>query len=206
MTQTQPRSPWNKGKSVGPKRPLTLVQARAIATHLETTHRTRDLALFATAFDTMLRGIDLLRLTVADVTTEGGGVREYVPVFQRKTGRSHLTTLTANTQATLSRWIAEAGLKQSDFLFSNVRGPSSKPLSTDQYRKLVKQWVMSIGLDPTEYSSHSMRRTKAVLVFMATGDIGLVRLLLGHANIASTTSYLGSELGRALDVSKRFEL
>jgi integrase len=66
--------------------------------------------------------------------------------------------------------------------------------------------VSSIGLDPKQYGTHSMRRTKASLIYKKTGNIRAVQLLLGHTKLESTVRYLGIEVDDALAISEQVEL
>lgn len=198
--------PWNKGKCVGQKKPLTPDQVQQIKTRLEVSVNTRDLVLFATAFDTMLRAVDLLSLTVDDVRTIDGEIRETFSIRQQKTGKGNLVSLTPYTRKALKAWIAESEKGGGDYLFTAIWKGRVTPLSTDQYRNLIKGWVRSIGLDPRDYSSHSLRRTKASWVYKESRhDIKAVQHLLGHKSIASTASYLGVEREEALGMAKKFE-
>jgi integrase len=78
-----------------------------------------------------------------------------------------------------------AGRKPGDFLFAGRRG-SKRSITTRQYARLVSEWVTSIGLDPHNYGTHSLRRTKATLIYRRTGNLRAVQLLLGHTKIEST--------------------
>ncbi|SCA56728.1 Phage integrase family protein [Candidatus Terasakiella magnetica] len=198
--------PWNKGKSVGQKKPLTLAEADQIKTYLETEGKLRDLALFSTAFDTMLRGNDLLSIHVKDVQSANGIVRDEIFIRQHKTRREVLVGLSPFTRHTLGRWINHAALHATDFLFIRRRGFEHLPISTDQYRKLVKSWVSAIGLDAVDYSSHSLRRTKAVLVFEKSKNVEAVRHLLGHQRLSSTSAYLNVDKRNALKLAAEFQL
>ena len=71
-------------------------------------------------------------------------------------------------------------------------------ISTRQYGRMLKDWVASIGLEPSAYGSHSMRRTKAAQIYKKTGNLRAVQLLLGHTKMDSTVRYLGIELEDAL--------
>jgi integrase len=63
-----------------------------------------------------------------------------------------------------------------------------------------------IGLDPDMYGTHSMRRTKATLIYRKTKNIRAVQILLGHSKIESTVRYLGVEVDDALDISEHMEV
>lgn len=204
--RTTPPRPWNKGKSVGQMRPLTVQQVQTVKRLLEAEGNLRDLALFATALDTMLRGSDLLALTVADVTDHEGQVREEFTVRQRKTDQGTLVGLTPYTRAVLARWIAGSRKPPWAPLFTGLRKSKDKALTTAQYRRLVKKWVGFARLDPKQYSSHSLRRTKAALVFEATRNIEVVRELLGQTSVSATSAYLNVGKRRALDIARKLEI
>jgi len=158
--------------------PLTQEQVRTIRFLLqaEVDSNPRDLALFCTAIDTMLRASDLLSLSVADVTDHTGIVREEFPVRQRKTGNGTIVGITPETRAAIDRWITYAGRLRWQPLFSGRRGgPKSEwgdaQLSKVQYRILIKKWVAAARLNPADYSSHSLCRTKAAIIYEKTKDI-----------------------------------
>jgi len=90
------------------------------------------------------------------------------------------------------------------FFTSRVR--SSEHLSTRQYARLIKQWVQMLGLDPSVYGTHSMRRTKATLIYKRTKNLRAVHLLLGHTKLESTVRYLGVEVDDALEIAEQPEV
>ena len=102
-------------------------------------------------------------------------------------------------------WIGAAKLRSESFLFPS-RLHKSEHLSTRQYGRIVDGWVTSIGLDPSAYGTHSMRRTKASLIYRRTGNLRAVQLLLGHTKIESTVRYLGIEVDDALEMAERTEV
>jgi integrase len=51
-------------------------------------------------------------------------------------------------------------------------------MSTRQYARLVSRWIASIGLNPSFFGTHSLRRTKATLIYRRTGNLRAVQLLL----------------------------
>ena len=204
--RTSRKTPWNKGQSVGQMRPLTPAQVRTIKHILEAEGNLRDLALFATAIDTMLRSIDLLRLKVEDATDHEGQIRDEFAIRQQKTATGTLVSLTPYTRKVLGKWI-EAGRKTPwDFLFTGLRRSKTQALTTAQYRRLVKKWVGYARLDPKAYSSHSLRRTKAALIFEQTRNIEVVRELLGQSSVSATSAYLNVGKKRALEIAKKLEI
>lgn len=89
---------------------------------------------------------------------------------------------------------------------SHSRGHSRPHLSTRQYARIVNRWIASIGLDPHKDGTHSLRRTKATLIYKKTGNLRAVQLLLGHTKLESTVRYLGIEVDDALLISEQTEL
>ena len=198
------RVPWNKGKLTGQKPPFTLKQIWAIRIRLQIERRIRDLALFNLAIDSKLRGCDLVRLRVRDVD-HGEQAVSRAMVLQQKTGRPVRFELTEQTREALQVWIGERNLMADDFLFpSRVR--SSGHISTRQYGRIVNAWVSLIGLNPSDFGTHSLRRTKATLIYRRTKNLRAVQLLLGHTKLESTVRYLGIEVDDALEIAERTEV
>ncbi len=201
----RPRRPaWNKGRIVGQKRPLLPKHVWAIRVRLEIAENVRDLALFNTAIDSKLRGCDLVRLKVADVYA-AGHVRERTSILQSKTQKPVRFELTEGTRRSIQHWLAHPMMIGQEHLWP---GRFHEPLhiSTRQYARLVRDWVMSIGLEPSAYGTHSMRRTKVAQIYRKTGNLRAVQLLLGHTKMDSTVRYLGVELEDALAISEAVEI
>ena len=164
----------------------------------------RNLALFNLAIDSKLRACDLLGLRVSDVAN-GLTVQSRGKIIQSKTGRPVRFELTRRTKESVSAWIAAGELTSDDFLFPS-RQRSSQHLSTRQYARIMKTWTESIGLDPMRYGTHSMRRTKATLIYRQTKNLRAVQLLLGHSKLDSTVRYLGIEIDDALEMSEQIDV
>jgi integrase len=177
----KPSVPWNKGRLTGQKAPLKLKEIWAIRIRLQLAQRTRDLALFNLAIDSKLRGCDLVSLRVGDVA-QGNNVLRRAIVMQQKTNRPVQFEITEQTRQSVAAWIDEAQLKAGQHLFPS-RVAKSPHLSTRQYARIVESWVASIGLDPAAYGTHTMRRTKATLIYRRTKNLRAVQLLLGHTKL-----------------------
>ena len=204
-TKTAGRAvPWNKGKLVGQKPPLKLKEIWAIRIRLQLGHRTRELALFNLAIDSKLRGCDLVGLHVHDVV-QGSRVASRAIVMQKKTQRPVQFEITEQTRDAVAAWIAVAHLKPEQYLFPS-RVSESPHVSTRQYSRIVGSWVGSIGLDPATYGTHSLRRTKATLIYRRTRNLRAVQLLLGHTKLESTVRYLGIEVDDALEIAEQTEV
>ena len=198
------REPWNKGKLVGQKAPFKLKEIWAIRIRLQLAQRKRELALFNLAIDSKLRACDLVKLRVRDVC-HADRVSARAIVMQQKTRRPVQFEITDHTRAALAEWIKLSGLRSDDFVFPG-RAPRSAHLSTRQYSRIVRSWVTEIGLDPSAYASHSLRRTKASLIYRRTKNLRAVQLLLGHSKLESTVRYLGIEVDDALEMAEQTEV
>lgn len=196
--------PWNKGKLVGQKCPLKLKERWAVRVRLQLAYKHRDLALFNLAIDSKLRGSDLVKIRVSDVS-KSGIVSNRAMVTQQKTGRPVQFEITEQTRDAISVWIEKAELSGSCYLFPS-RIKSSRHLSTRQYARIVEYWVTEIGLDPSRYGTHSLRRTKPTLIYKRTKNLRAVQLLLGHTKLESTVRYLGIEVDDALEIAEQTEI
>jgi len=160
--------------------------------------------MFNLAIDSKLRGCDLVSLKVDDVAPHGHAV-DRGTVRQKKTGRPVRFEMTEQTREALDAYIKSAGKKPGDFLFTSRRG-RDRGMTTRQYARLVAAWTASIGLDPKFFGTHSLRRTKATLIYRRTGNLRAVQLLLGHKKIESTVRYLGIEVDDALVIAEQVDV
>ena len=198
------RRAWNRGRILGQKRPLLPKHVWAIRVRLELAVSTRDLALFNMAIDSKLRGCDLVRLLVSDAYV-AGCVKERTSIMQSKTKQPVQFEITEGTRKSLRAWINDPAMIGSDFLWPG-RFHDPNHISTRQYARLVKHWVASIGLEPSAFGTHSMRRTKVAQIYKKTGNLCAVQLLLGHTKMDSTVRYLGVDLEDALAISESVEI
>jgi len=188
----------------GPKPPLKPKQIWSIRTRLNIAKRVRDAAMFDLAIDTKLRGCDLVRLRIGDIALHGT-VRNRATVVRRKTGRPVQFEITEQARTSVQSWLNTVGTRPEAYLFPS-RMDRTGHLSTRQYARLVDEWVGLIGLDPSAYGTHSLRRTKAALIYKRTGNLRAVQLLLGHTKLESTVRYLGIEVDDALTISEQTEI
>jgi integrase len=140
--------------------------------------RSRDVQC---AIDSKLRACDLTAVKVDDVAMSGR-VKSRAIVIQKKTGRPVQFEIAEQTRDTVARWIDTAGLRHGGFLFPS-RICDGRPICTRQYARLVSRWISPLGLDPTRYGTHSLRRTKPTLIYRRTGNLRAVQLLLGHTKL-----------------------
>lgn len=187
---TPKRKAWNKGRSIGQKRPLLPKQIWAIRARLELAGYLRDLALFNVAIDSKLRGWDLVKLAVADLLKDGR-VRERVSIIQSKTKKPVQFEPTENTRDTVIAWVRSPEMIGGRFLFSS-RFHDRGHISTGQYGRLVGGWVSSIGLEPSGYGTHLMRRTKAAeipLTTLKTGILAAMAAFTPSGESSNTTTF-----------------
>jgi integrase len=211
------RTPWNKGKLTGAKPPLRPKHVWSIRTKLQMADRKRDLALFNLAIDSKLRGCDVIGLKVEDIAPNGYAI-ERATIRQKKTGRSVRFEVTEQTRQAVDDYLRVANRKRGDFLFAAQR-LADRGLSTRQYARLVADWIRGIGLDPCLFGrtvntprssgvpgTHSLRRTKATMIYRRTGNLRAVQLLLGHTKIERTVRYLGVEVDDALAIAEQIDV
>jgi site-specific recombinase XerC len=198
------KSAWNAGKQVGAKRALKVRQIWSIRFFLDREGRMRDRALFDLAIDSKLRGCDLVKIKIGTLVA-GPSIRARSMVIQQKTGRPVQFEITADARTSLLAWLERRGGTTEDFAFPSRANPAGH-LSTRQYARLVDEWIVAIGLRSEEYGTHSLRRTKASLIYKATGNLRAVQLLLGHSKIENTVRYLGVDVDDALSLAEATEI
>jgi integrase len=163
------RVPWNNGRLTGAKPPLRPKHVWSIRTKLQIEGRVRDLAMFNLAIDSKLRGCDVVAIRVEDVAA-GGYTADRATVRQKKTGRAVRFELSEQTRQAVDDYLKITGKRTGKFLFTGHRGPD-RSMTTRQYARLVSESIGSIGLDPRLFGTHSLRRTKAALIYRRTGNL-----------------------------------
>jgi integrase len=113
--------------------------------------------------------------------------------------------LTEQTREAIDTYLKAKLKRPGDYLFESRNRPD-RCISTRQYSRLVSSWIAGIGLDPRLFGTHSLRRTKATLIYRRTGNLRAVQLLLGHTKIESTIRYLGIEVDDALTIAEQVDV
>ncbi|MGK2910490.1 MAG: tyrosine-type recombinase/integrase [Sphingobium sp.] len=198
------RVSWNAGRRVGAKRALKPRQIWAVRFYLDQHGRLRDRALFDLAIDSKLRGCDLVKIRISDIVCDRK-IRTRATVVQQKTGRPVQFELMDDARASLLKWLELRGGSLEDYAFPS-RTDHAAHISTRQYARLVDEWVKGIGLPSEDYGTHSLRRTKASIIYKATGNLRAVQILLGHTKIESTVRYLGVDVEDALTLAEGTEI
>jgi len=160
--------------------------------------------MFNLSIDSKLRGCDVTALRVEDIAPNGYAI-DRATVRQKKTGRPVKFELTDQTRQAVDDYLKATGKRPGEFLFTGRRG-IGQCMTTRQYARLVSGWLTSIGLDPRLFGTHSLRRTKATLIYRRTGNLRAVQLLLGHTKIESTVRYLGIEVDDALAIAEQVDV
>jgi integrase len=162
--------------------------------------KARDLALFNLAIDSKLRGCDVVSLNVEDFAPHGYAM-ERATVRQKKTGRPVRFEITEQSRQSVDEYLRLTKKKPGTCLFGGRK--KEKSLT---YARLVSSWTAMIGLDASRFGTHSLRRTKATLIYRKTGNLRAVQLLLGHTKVESTVRYLGIEVDDALAIAEQVDI
>ena len=125
-----------------------------------------------------------------------------LPCVSGRPGRPVRFELTEQTRQAIDDYIRLAGKKR---VFVHGRR-SGQGMTTRQYARLLSDWLTGVGLDPHVYGTHSLRRTKASLIYRRTGNLRAVQLLLGHTKIESTVRYLGIEVDDAIAIAEQVDV
>jgi len=196
--------PWNAGRKLGAKRALKAQQVWAIRFWLDRERRLRDRAMFDLAIDSKLRGCDIVKIKIGDLVS-GGRVRSRAIVVQQKTGRPVQFELLEPARGSLLAWFERRGGTLDDHAFPS-RVDHADHISTGQYARLVDEWVTGIELRREDYGTHSLRRTKASIIYKQTGNLRAVQILLDHTKTESTVRYLGVDVEDALALAEGTEV
>jgi integrase len=142
--------------------------------------------MFNLAIDSKLRGFDVVAIKVEDIAASGY-TAERATVRQKKTGRPVRFELTEQTRQAVDDYLKVANNRPGEFLFAG-RGGTESSMTTRHYARLVSEWIGSVGVDPRLFGTHSLRRTKATLIYRRTGNLRAVQLLLGTATYCPRTT------------------
>jgi hypothetical protein len=142
------------------------------------------------------------RLVILSALAE---IRSRTIVIQQKSGRPVQFELLEPARGSIRAWLEHRGGTIDEFAFPS-RIDHTDHISTRQYARLVDEWVTGIGLRPEDYGTHSLRRTKASIIYKQTGNLRAALILLGHTKIESTVRYLGVDVEDALALAEGTEV
>ena len=145
-----------------------------------------------------------MSIRVEDVAPRGYAL-DRATVRQRKTGRPVKFELTEQTREAIDTYLRKTDRTNGQYLCPG-RACSDSHLTTRQYARLLGDLLGSVDLDRPVYGTHSLRRTKATLIYKRTGNLRAVQLLPGHTKIESTVRYLGIEVDDALEIAKQVDV
>ena len=128
-----------------------------------------------------------MKIKIGDVVA-GAEIRNWAIVIQQKNNRPVQFELIAGVRAALLAWLERPGVSIDDNLLSS-RIDNADHMSTRQYARLADEWATAIGLRKAEYGTHSLRQTKAAMIYRATGNIRAIQTLLGHTRIENIVHY-----------------
>lgn len=203
MPYTPGYVPWNKGRCIGQKRPFKVAEVELIRNALQQRDRLRELAMFNLAIDSKLRGCDLICMRIEDVLV-GSTVRDRASIMQKKTKALVQFEIGSRARAAIDAWIRILG-KIRGPLFPSRQFPD-RSLTVRSYARIVDSWVLLAGLERGLYGTHTLRRTKATVLYRQTGNLRAVQLLLGHKSIENTVRYLGVDVDDALELSGQMDI
>lgn len=125
--------------------------------------------------------------------------------MQQKTGRPVQFELIEAARTSILAWLEQPSGSLDDYALPS-RLDHANHLSTRQSARLVDEWVTGIGLRQADYGTRSLRRTKASIIYKATGNLRALQILLGHTKIESTVRYLGVDVEDALHLAENTDV
>ena len=178
-------------------RPLDNNEIRLVSACFAGTYEVRNRGLFMLGVSTGGRISELLSLRIGDVwqngkavtdllyeknIVKGGEVSRAVPV--NRDGRTAIEGIIA--------WHRERykNTEPNRPLFPSRHNSGTVPLHRQSAHQMLKKAFIAAGLNG-KIATHSLRKSFAQRVYEHSGDIYLVKELLGHRNVATTQAYLG---------------
>ena len=187
------------------KKPLNQQQVKILRKMLE--GKRLHTLLLNLGVDTMLRASDLLKLKTKDVMHESREPKTEIKIKQKKTGKhTLLMPLSENSRDTIRQYLIDTNMD--DYIFTGQLSHLTRnPITVKQYGRIVKGWMKLIGVeDIDQYASHSIRKTKATVIFNKTRNIDAVRRLLGQSSVTATSSYIGVTDNSALELARNINV
>jgi integrase/recombinase XerD len=134
----------------------------------------RDYLMLRVLWRSGIRVSELVNIRPKDIEWDNGVVN----ILKAKGGKQRRILLDSETISMLSRYDSETELGDENRLF---------PLTTRQVWHVVKKYGRMVGIDA---HPHTLRHSFAINMIRNGVDIRRVQLLLGHADIQTTTVYL----------------
>lgn len=194
---------WNKGKLVSQEVPLELKDIRAIRVRLWLRYKVRDPALFNLAIDSKSAPAIW---SASGPLTYPMGARWLIGPWCCGKRRESRSIRDHSDDARISPGLGPEGRPEALGLPIHSRVTGSPQLSTRQYARIVHRWVEDAVLEAGSYGTHTMRRTKASLIYRRTRNLRAVQLLLRHTKLERTVPHLGIEVDDALELAEQTDV
>jgi len=166
----------------------------------------RDFLLFTLGINTGLRISDILKLKVDDVKDQGGNIKEYLDLNEKKTKKQRLIYINDEVRNALEYFFEKTGVYDLDrYLFISDKTKINKPISRIRAWQLLQSWCKEVGIEG-RIGTHTLRKTAGYQMRMAGVAIELIQEVLGHQSISMTKKYLGITDDEVTKVLKNFNL
>jgi integrase/recombinase XerD len=161
------------------------VEALLAAPDAETPRGLRDRTMLELMYASGLRVSELVTLKTVHLSLSEGALR-----VTGKGSKERLVPFGEEAQSWLQRYLGAAraailGRQTSDALFVTARG---RPMTRPMFWKLVKAHAVRAGIT-SPLSPHTLRHAFATHLLNHGADLRAVQMLLGHADISTTTIY-----------------
>jgi integrase len=165
-------------------------------------YRARDYLLFVFGINSALRISDLLSLKVKDVLDSQGQIKESFKVKTSKTKKELKILINESVRKALKYYFDQEKFPEpNDYLFKTHTG---QMLDRIRAWKLIKKWVKEVGIDPTNYGTHTLRKTWGYHSRKNFGiPIELISEKLGHKSNAITKRYIGISQEEINNIEKK---
>jgi len=190
-------------------RPLTDEEIHLISCSFSGKYAERNRCLFLLGVNIGARVSELTALRIGDVWQHGKAVSVLTLRKETIKGKreSYSIPLNSTAKAVVSELIAwekkeGESLSPSAYLFASRKGGGR--LTRVQAHRILKKAYDKAGITG-KVTTHSMRKTVANKVYSATGDLFVVKEVLGHKNLATTQQYLGVGMDRLFDAMEAIE-
>ena len=165
------------------------VEALLAAPDIGTPLGLRDRTMLELMYASGLRVSELVGLKLFQVQSEVQVLR-----ITGKGGKERLVPFGAEAARWLQRYLSEArpvlarGLALDEVFLVRGQGGPAHGMSRVMFWKIVRRWALHAGIT-TPLSPHTLRHAFATHLLNHGADLRAVQLLLGHADISTTTIY-----------------
>ncbi len=196
------------------KKPFTEKELKRLSTHIqglayaknqmgqENKFALRDLCILRLGIDSCLRVVDLLNITKDQLIASNGEVRTRIQLVEKKTGKNQEVSLSPKTVETLCEYLSSR-TDNNPYLFVS-RQSKDNPISTITWRQALKRHCESCGLDSSNFSTHSLRKTIPTILVRQGVSVRVCQNLLNHSSLNSTIHYLGIEQEESIEIKERY--